>query len=60
MKLNPTLAARTDVLNTHLYREFAANRLGYAATIGVLVLIITAVITVAQLRWLRESAEAAS
>lgn len=50
----------TDVLNTHLYREFAANRLGYAATIGVLVLIVTAVITVAQLRWLRGSAEAAS
>jgi multiple sugar transport system permease protein len=40
----------TDVLNTHLYREFTAGRLGYAATIGVIVLALTAVITAAQFR----------
>jgi ABC-type sugar transport system permease subunit len=43
----------TDVLNVHLYREFAANRLGYAAAIGVVVLALSAVVTVAQLRWAR-------
>lgn len=41
----------TDVLNLHLYREFAANRLGYAATIGVAVLVLSAVVTIVQLRW---------
>jgi len=41
----------TDVLNTTLYREFAANRLGYAATIGVIVLVLSALVTMAQWRW---------
>ncbi len=38
----------TDVLNLYLYREFTANRLGFAAAIGVVVLLMTVVITVAQ------------
>jgi multiple sugar transport system permease protein len=49
----------TDVLNAHLYREFAANRLGYAATIGVFVLLLSAAVTVAQFRWFRSSGEGA-
>jgi len=47
----------TDVLNAHLYREFAANRLGYSATVGVLVLVLSATVTAAQFRWLRDSGE---
>lgn len=41
-----------DVLNVHLYREFANNRMGYAAAIGVVVLLLTAIVTLAQLRWM--------
>lgn len=40
----------TDVLNTVLYREFQANRLGYASTIGVIVLALSAIVTAMQLR----------
>jgi len=43
----------TTVLNVQLYEEFANNRLGYAATIGVGVLVLSAVVTVVQLRWFR-------
>jgi len=43
----------TDVLNIYLYREFKHDRLGYAATIGVCVLLLTVVITLAQFAWLR-------
>ena len=42
----------TDVLNAHIYREFAANRLGYSATVGVFVLLLSGAVTVGQLRWL--------
>lgn len=48
----------TDVLNTHLYREFSANRLGYAAMIGVIVLLLTALVTGAQLWWMRDRTRA--
>lgn len=42
----------TDVLNLFLYREFSLNRLGFAATIGVVILLLTIVITLLQVRWL--------
>jgi ABC-type sugar transport system permease subunit len=48
----------TDVLNAHLYREFAANRLGYSATVGVFVLVLSAIVTVVQLH--RAGREASS
>lgn len=48
----------TDVLNAHLVREFNSNRLGYAATIGVFVLLLTVAVTLTQLRWLRVAEEA--
>ncbi len=44
----------TDVLNLYLYREFTANRLGFAATIGVVVLLLTVAITLAQVWTMRE------
>jgi multiple sugar transport system permease protein len=44
-----------DVLNTHVFREFQNGRLGYAATVGVVVLVISALVTWAQLRWMRPS-----
>lgn len=40
--------AWTDVLNLYLYREFAANRLGYAAALGVVVLLLTIAVTALQ------------
>jgi multiple sugar transport system permease protein len=43
----------TTVLNVQLYEEFSNNRLGYAATLGVGVLLLSAVVTLAQLRWFR-------
>jgi len=43
----------TDVLNAHLYREFAANRLGYSAAVGVFVLVLSAGVTAAQFLWFR-------
>jgi len=43
----------TDVLNLYLYREFTLNRLGFAATIGVVVLALTIAVTLAQFWWLR-------
>ncbi len=49
----------TDVLNLYLYREFIASRLGYAATIGVVVLLATIVVTLAQVYWLRAEQESA-
>ena len=42
----------TDVLNAHLYREFAP-RPGYSAAIGVFVLLLSALVTAAQFRWFR-------
>ncbi|MBL1215903.1 MAG: sugar ABC transporter permease [Planctomycetes bacterium] len=42
----------TDVLNLYLYREFTNNRLGFAAAIGSVVLLLTVIMTVAQLKWL--------
>ncbi len=38
----------TDVLNLYLYREFRQSRLGYAATVGVVVLCATVLITLVQ------------
>ena len=43
----------TTVLNVQLYAEFTNNRLGYAAAIGVIVLLLSAVVTVLQFRWFR-------
>lgn len=43
----------TDVLNLVLYREFTHDRLGYAAAIGVVILVTTLVVTAAQIAWLR-------
>ena len=48
----------TDVLNLFLYREFLGNRLGFAATLGVIVLVLSAVVTAAQGIWLRATREA--
>ncbi len=45
--------AYTDVLNVYLYREFTHSRLGYAATIGVIVLLATVIVTVVELAWAR-------
>lgn len=42
-----------DVLNLYLYREFHRGSIGYAATIGVVVLAVTAVATVAQVWWMQ-------
>lgn len=44
-----------DLLNTHVFREFKNGRLGYAATVAVFVLVLTAVVTVAPYRWWRPS-----
>ena len=49
-----------DMLNTHIFREFKSGRMGYAATIGVLVLGVTAAVTGAQIRWLRLTGEGAA
>jgi multiple sugar transport system permease protein len=43
-----------DVLNLYLYREFQRARIGYAAMIGVVVLVITALVTIAQFWWMRK------
>jgi ABC-type sugar transport system permease subunit len=43
----------TDMLNVYLYREFTRSRLGYAATIGVVLLAATALVTAAQVLWWR-------
>jgi ABC-type sugar transport system permease subunit len=48
----------TDVLNIYLYREFTRSRMGYAATIGVVVLAATTLITALELYLHREPAEA--
>ncbi len=45
-----------DVLNTHIFREFKGGRLGYSATVGVILLLLSAAVTWAQFRWLRGSA----
>jgi len=50
----------TDVLNLYLYREFVRSRLGYAATIGVIVLLATALVTALQVAWRRSDLEAAA
>lgn len=47
-----TEQAWTDVLNLFLYREFTQNRLGFAAAIGVMVLLMTIIVTAAQLYWI--------
>ncbi len=44
----------TDVLNVYLYREFTQSRLGFAAAIGVCILLLTLVVTLAQLWRLRD------
>lgn len=49
-----------DVLNLYLYREFTLNRLGYASTIGVVILILTILITALQWRVMASRAEAAA
>ena len=43
----------STVLNVQLYKEFSANRLGYAATIGVVLLVLSATVTWMQFRWHR-------
>ncbi|MHC5022587.1 MAG: carbohydrate ABC transporter permease [Planctomycetota bacterium] len=48
----------TDMLNTHLFREFKNGRLGYASTIGVIVLALTALVTWIQFQRARRSAGA--
>jgi len=48
-----------DVLNLYLYREFTLNRLGYASTIGVVILILTILITALQWRAMASRAEVA-
>ncbi len=50
----------TDVLNLYLYREFVHSRLGYAATIGVVLLVATALITLIEMLWTRRATEAAA
>ncbi len=49
----------TDMLNVYLYREFGRSRLGYAATIGVVLLAATGLVTAAQLALWRRGREAA-
>lgn len=49
----------TDVLNLYLYREFSRSRMGYAATIGVVILAVTSIVTALQLLWLRRGEEQA-
>ncbi len=39
----------TDMLNVYLYREFSRSRMGYAATIGMVLLAATVMVTAAQL-----------
>jgi len=43
----------TDVLNLFLYREFTRDRLGFAAAIGVVILLVTLAFTLAQVLLLR-------
>jgi len=43
----------TDVLNLYLYREFIRDRLGFAAAVGVVILLLTLAVTSLQLRRLR-------
>lgn len=47
----------TDVLNLYLYREFTLNRLGYASALGVVILLLTIIITAIQWRSMSRSAE---
>jgi ABC-type sugar transport system permease subunit len=42
-----------DVLNTHLFREFRNGRMGYSATIGTVLLLLSGLVTWAQLRFVR-------
>ncbi len=54
-----TARAETDatrVLNLSIFREFEQSRLGYAAAIGVVIFVITMVVTLAQIRLLRSKA----
>jgi len=51
-----TSRAETDatrVLNLYIFREFEQSRLGYAAAIGVVIFVITMVVTLAQIRLMR-------
>lgn len=47
----------TDVLNLYLYREYDAGRLGFAAAIGVLVLVLTLAVTIAQFVMLKRATD---
>lgn len=40
-----------DMINTQVFREFRNGRLGYAATVGVVVLALSALVAIAQFRW---------
>ena len=42
-----------DMINTLIFREFKSGRLGYAATVGTAVLVLTAVVAAAQFRWFK-------
>jgi multiple sugar transport system permease protein len=48
-----TETSATTVLNLYAYREFQHSRLGYAAAIGVVIFLLTAMATAAQLTTLR-------
>lgn len=48
-----TETSATNVLNLYVFREFQQSRLGYAAAIGVVIFVITAVVTAFQFRVLR-------
>lgn len=50
----------TDVLNLYLYREFTLNRLGYASALGVIILLLTIIITAIQWRSLASGVEDAA
>lgn len=51
--IGPIPQAWTDVLNLFLYREFTRDRLGFAAAIGVVILLLTIGVTAAQWWWFR-------
>lgn len=48
-----------DMINTQLFREFKGGRLGYAATIGVVILAMTTAVAIVQFRWFKKRGAAA-
>lgn len=43
--------ARTTVLNLEIYRQFTQGSYGYAAAIGVVIFVLTMIVTAVQLAW---------